>query len=81
MPITFYIAHLNRYTPKFSEVPQKLTFCQQFGLQLLPKWGDADFFPFKKAFFRCILDTIHFLGQTVDYHLYNVMHIQNAYGL
>ena len=34
---TFHIAHLNHYTPKFSGVPQKLTWCQQFGLQVLPK--------------------------------------------
>ena len=31
MPPTFPIASLNRYTPNFSEVPQKLTWCQQFG--------------------------------------------------
>ena len=53
MPATFPIARLNRYTPKFSGVPQKLTWCQQFGLQVLPKWGDANIWPLKKAVFRC----------------------------
>ena len=37
MPPTFHIARLNRYTPNFSGVPQKLTWCQQFGLQIFPK--------------------------------------------
>ena len=37
MPLTFPIARLNRYTPNFSGVPQKLTWCQQFGLQIFPK--------------------------------------------
>ena len=37
MPPTFPIASLNRYTPNFSGVPQKLTWCQQFGLQIFPK--------------------------------------------
>ena len=36
-------------TPKFSRVPQKFSCCQQFCLQLLPKWGDADFWPLRKA--------------------------------
>ena len=53
MPPTFPIASLNRYTPNFSGVPQKLTWCQQFGLQIFPKWGDADFLPPKNAVFRC----------------------------
>ena len=30
----FLIASLNRYTPKFSGVPQKLTWCQKVGLQV-----------------------------------------------
>ena len=37
IPPTFPIASLNRYTPNFSGVPQKLTWCQQFGLQIFPK--------------------------------------------
>ena len=37
MPPTFHIASLNRYTPKFSKLPQKLTWCQQFGVQIFPK--------------------------------------------
>ena len=53
MPPTFPIASLNRYTPNFSGVPQKLTWCQQFGLQIFPKWGDAHICPPKNAVFRC----------------------------
>ena len=56
MPPTFPIASLNRYTPNFSGVTQKLTWCQQFGLQILPKWGDADIFLLKMAVFRCLGD-------------------------
>ena len=56
IPPTFPIASLNRYTPNFSGVPQKLTWCQQFGLQILPKWGDAHICPQKNAVFRCFLD-------------------------
>ena len=40
MPPTFHIARLNRYTPNFSGVPQKLTWCQQFGLQIFQRLGD-----------------------------------------
>ena len=36
MPPTFPIASLNRYILNFSGVPQKLTWCQQFGLQIFP---------------------------------------------
>ena len=53
MPPTFHIARLNRYTPNFSGVGQKLTWCQQFGLQIFPKWGDAEKPPQKNPFFRC----------------------------
>ena len=53
MPPTFPIARLNRYTPNFSGVPQKLTWCQQFGLQIFPKWGDADICRLEMAVFRC----------------------------
>ena len=53
MPPTFHIARLNRYTPNFSGVPQKLTWCQQFGLQIFPKWGDADICRLEMAVFRC----------------------------
>ena len=53
MPPTFHIASLNRYTPNFSGVGQKLTWCQQFGLQIFPKWGDAEKPPPKNPFFRC----------------------------
>ena len=37
MPPTFPIARLNRYAPNFSGLPQKLTWCQHFGLQIFPK--------------------------------------------
>ena len=53
MPPTFHIARLNCYTPNFSGVGQKLTWCQQFGLQIFPKWGDADIFRLEMAVFRC----------------------------
>ena len=53
MPPIFHMASFNRYTPKFSGVPQMLTCCQKAGLQIVPKWGDADFWPLKKAVFRC----------------------------
>ena len=53
MPPTFPIASLNRYTPNFSGVPQKLTWCQRFGLQIFPKWGYAHILPRKNAGFRC----------------------------
>ena len=53
IPPTFPIASLNRYTPNFSGVPQKLTWCQQFGLQIFPKWGDADICRLEMAVFRC----------------------------
>ena len=55
MPPTFHIARLNRYTPNFSGVPQKLTWCQQFGLQIFPKWGDVDICRHYKEMvvFRC----------------------------
>ena len=36
-PPTFPIARLNRYTPNFLGLSQKLTWCQQFGLQIFPK--------------------------------------------
>ena len=52
LPPTFPIASLNRYTPKFSGVSQKLTWCQKFTLQMFPKWCDADFCPQKNVFFR-----------------------------
>ena len=67
---TFHIASLNRYTPKFSGVTQKLTWCQQFGLQIFPKWGDAHICRLEMAVFRCFFfDEISFPGQTVDFRL------------
>ena len=51
MPPTFPIANLNRYTPQFSGEPHKLTWYQQFGLQIFPKWGGADFLLQKNAVF------------------------------
>ena len=65
---TFRIARLNCYTPKFSGVPQKLTWCQQFGLQVLPKWGDANIWPLKKAVFRCFFGLKKF-SQTFAYSM------------
>ena len=63
MPPIFPIASFNRYTSKFSGAPQKLTWCQQFGSQVLPKWGDANFWPLKRAVFRCFYDLINHPGQ------------------
>jgi len=40
MPPTSHIASLNRHTPKFSGVPQKLTWCWPFSVQGLPKSGN-----------------------------------------
>ena len=37
IPPTFYIASLHSYTPKVLKVLQKWIWCQQFGLQVLPK--------------------------------------------
>ena len=49
---TFHIAHLKRYVHKFSGVPQKLTCCERFGLQLLPNSEEFIFFHPGKAVFR-----------------------------
>ena len=56
MPLTFSIASLNRYAPNFSGVPHKLTWCQQFGLHIFPKWGDAHIRPQKNAVLGVFLD-------------------------
>ena len=37
LPPTFHKAHSNRYTPKISGVPQKMTWCQHFGVQDIQK--------------------------------------------
>ena len=72
---TFHIASLNRYTPNFSGVTQKLTWCQQFGLQVLPKWGNANILLLKKAVFRCFFGLNKFFRPNVwlspiAYHTY-----------
>ena len=69
MSQTFPIASLNCYTPNFSGVPQKLTWCQQFGLQILPKLGDVHICPQKNAVLGVFLYEISFPGQTVDFPL------------
>ena len=51
IPPTFPIASMNRYTRKYSGVLEKLTWFQQFGLQIFPKEGDADFFAAEKRLF------------------------------
>ena len=61
MPPPFH--SLNRYTPKFSGRPQKLTCCQQFGLQIFPKWGDADIFRLEMAVFKCFFGRNKFSRQ------------------
>ena len=50
MPLTFPIDSLNRYTPRISGLPQKLTWYQQFGVQIFAKWGDAVFLHRKTLF-------------------------------
>ena len=52
MPPCFHIAHLKRYVPNFSGVPQKLTWRNRFGLQLPPKWHDLNRVAPKQAIFR-----------------------------
>ena len=49
-PLTFHIAHLKRYVHKFSGVPQKLTCCERFGLQLLPNSEECIFFTPERPF-------------------------------
>ena len=55
MPPCFHIAHLKRYVPNFSGVPQKLTWRNRFGLQLPPKWHDRNNVRPKQAIFRPFL--------------------------
>ena len=38
---TIAIASFKCYTPKFSASPQELTWCQRFGVQVLPKSGNS----------------------------------------
>ena len=51
MSLTSHIASFNRHAPKFSVVPQKLSWCQPFGVQGIPKSGNPDSFPPKNVFF------------------------------
>ena len=57
VPPTFRLASLKRYTPKFSGAPQKLTWCQQFGVQVLPKSGKSDLCPSKIGDFEVFFCT------------------------
>ena len=45
VPPTFHIVSLKHYAPNFSGPPQKLTWCQLFGVQVLPKSGNSDSCP------------------------------------
>ena len=65
-PPTFPIASLNRFTPNFSGVPQKLTWCQKFGLQSEVM---GDICRLEMAVLGVFLDEISFPGQTVDFRL------------
>ena len=40
--LTFHIAHLNRHIRKILGVLLKMTWCQGFGVQSLPKSGNPD---------------------------------------
>ena len=55
--------------------PQKLTWCQQFGLQIFLKLGDAHICPQKNAVFRCFFLLNRFSCQTVDL-LYFLQHLR-----
>ena len=55
-------------------IPQKLTWCQQFGLQIFPKWGDADIFRLEMVVFRCFLDQISFPAKRSTF-TYSMSHI------
>ena len=63
VPSTFHIASLKRYTPKFSGAPQKLTWCQPFGVQVLPKSGNSYSCTQKKLFLRCFCTKSIFLAK------------------
>ena len=47
---TFHIGHLKRYVHKFSRLPQKLTCCERFGLQLLQNSEEFIFFTPERPF-------------------------------
>ena len=72
-PPTIHLGNLIRFTPNLTRVPQKLTWCLQFGLQHRPIWGDAVL-----GRFRCFYQ-IHFPGQAVEFRLKNIIHIWRAY--
>ena len=55
MPLTSHIASLNRHTPKFSGIRLKLTWCQPFAVQGLPKSSNPDSCPPKKRRFWEVL--------------------------
>ena len=79
MPPTIPIASLNRYTPRNPKITQESTWCQQFILQILPKWGDANFCRLEKAIFMCFLKKTQFSSQTVDFRIKHVIHVWKAY--
>ena len=59
--------------PNVSGAPQKFTWHQQFSLQLLPKWGDADLFRLKKTILRCFFGLNSFPSHTVNFRLNHVI--------
>ena len=48
-----HIASLNRHTSKFSGIGLKITWCQPFAIQGLPKSGNPDCCPPKMAILSC----------------------------
>ena len=77
MPPTFHIAHLKRYVHKFSEVPQKLTCCERFGLQLLLNTEYIFVTPERRSE-GLFLDEMNFSGETIDFRLKHAIHIPKA---
>ena len=60
------------YPRLFTGEPLELTWCHQFGQQLLPKSGNPDSLPPQQAIFW-----VDF-GQTVDFRVYHVIQTQKA---
>ena len=64
------------YTPNFSGLPLELTWCHQFGQQLLPKSGNPDSLPPQQAIFdlRLILAKLSTFAYIMSYKLGKLWH-------
>ena len=78
---TLDLVNLNRYTQKFSGVPQKFTWWYSLASRSSKKWDDADFWPLKKSIVRCFLESIHFPGQTANFRIQHIVHIWKVFEL